>query len=185
MAITLFFISKLFLELAAAVFHSWHELREDLLKAFKAREELSVKTLMIIGTLISLFSFSLWMGYQFQQIVRLDVLDRESQGNYDIYTPRQLWATQQVADFLTQSIDKSAVVETWERELGVFTHHNYHYPDSLLLAKADAAIYYSKPVDYQLGDAYFSSISAAITLFWQRFRGTPIRRGRRFLVLAG
>lgn len=41
-----------------------------------------------------------------------------------------------MADYLNENIPASALIETWEQELGVLTDHNYHYPPQVVLAYA-------------------------------------------------
>lgn len=43
---------------------------------------------------------------------------------------------QRLAAYLNQNVDKSAVIETWESEMGFLTDHSYHYPPPELLDKA-------------------------------------------------
>jgi 4-amino-4-deoxy-L-arabinose transferase-like glycosyltransferase len=43
---------------------------------------------------------------------------------------------QQLAAYLNQHVDRNAVIETWESELGFLTDHRYHYPPPELLDKA-------------------------------------------------
>jgi hypothetical protein len=45
-------------------------------------------------------------------------------------------SAQQMAAYLNQNVDKQAVIETWESELGFLTDHSYHYPPPDLLDKA-------------------------------------------------
>ena len=50
------------------------------------------------------------------------------------------------------------VIETWERELGILTNHNYHYADQSMLAKIDNALYRGGDQNYSLGADYFNSV---------------------------
>ena len=63
-----------------------------------------------------------------------------------------------VADYLNQNVDKSAVIETWERELNILTDLNYHFPDQSLLTSSHAATYLNGPLNYSLGKDYFSLV---------------------------
>jgi 4-amino-4-deoxy-L-arabinose transferase-like glycosyltransferase len=45
-------------------------------------------------------------------------------------------APQQMAAYLNRSVPTSAIIETWEPELGVLTDHRYHYPPPSLLDRS-------------------------------------------------
>jgi 4-amino-4-deoxy-L-arabinose transferase-like glycosyltransferase len=45
-------------------------------------------------------------------------------------------SAQQLAAYLNRNIDRQAVIETWESELGLLTDNRYHYPPPELLDKA-------------------------------------------------
>jgi 4-amino-4-deoxy-L-arabinose transferase-like glycosyltransferase len=45
-------------------------------------------------------------------------------------------APQQMAAYLNRSVPTSAIIETWEPELGFLTDHRYHYPQPALLDRA-------------------------------------------------
>lgn len=47
-----------------------------------------------------------------------------------------------MADYLNANVPQSAVIETWEPEIGFLTNHNYHYPKNELLAVAVNQVYY-------------------------------------------
>ena len=47
-----------------------------------------------------------------------------------------------MADYLNANVPESAVIETWEPEIGFLTNHNYHYPKNELLAVAVNQVYY-------------------------------------------
>ncbi len=64
----------------------------------------------------------------------------------------------QITEFLNKSVEQTAVIETWERELGVLTNHIYHYPDQSLLQRTQATTYRNAPHEYLLGEAYFQQI---------------------------
>ena len=66
-----------------------------------------------------------------------------------------------MAALLNQKVDKDALIETWERELGVLTDHRYHFPDQSLLAQTDIFVYQNGSHDYVLGSDYFHSIHAS------------------------
>jgi 4-amino-4-deoxy-L-arabinose transferase-like glycosyltransferase len=63
---------------------------------------------------------------------------------------------QQAADFIQNSIGRSAVIDTWERELGVFSSRSFHYPDQAYLAQTlENAYWQVAPTRYLLGEDYF------------------------------
>lgn len=47
-----------------------------------------------------------------------------------------------MADYLNANVPESAIIETWEPEIGFLTNHNYHYPKNELLAVAVNQVYY-------------------------------------------
>ncbi|MCI0553444.1 MAG: glycosyltransferase family 39 protein [Anaerolineae bacterium] len=47
-----------------------------------------------------------------------------------------------MADYMNENIPQSAIIETWDPEMGFFTDHNYHYPPNALLAVAVEHINY-------------------------------------------
>ena len=50
-----------------------------------------------------------------------------------------------MAQYLNAHVPKSAVIETWEPEMGFLTDHNYHFPPASLLPKAVAYIWLHAP----------------------------------------
>jgi hypothetical protein len=131
----------------------WPALR----RYISGQADLPPLALVSLGALVGLTSFILLVGYEFQRTVRLDVLDKVGAEKHAIATPPQLRVPQQVADFLNQHIDRDKVIETWERELGILTDHTYHYPDQLMLAKIDNAVFHGSEYD-SLGADYFNSV---------------------------
>ena len=53
-------------------------------------------------------------------------------------------APEAMAAYMDQHIDKKALVETWEPEMGFLTNHNYHFPTPALLYKAVSYIWLGK-----------------------------------------
>ncbi len=47
-----------------------------------------------------------------------------------------------MADYLNANIPTSAVIETWDPEMGFLTDHKFHYPQNALLAVAVDQVYY-------------------------------------------
>ena len=110
---------------------------------------------MTLGTLVALLSLACLTGYHLQRIVRSDVLDKTGNEAVLVVSPPQFETPNRVADLLNEKIDRSAVIETWERELGVLTDHRYHFPDQSLLAQTDSFIYHGGDRNYALGARYF------------------------------
>jgi len=48
----------------------------------------------------------------------------------------------QMSDYLNENVPQSAIIETWDPEMGFLTDHNYHYPQNALLALAVDQVYY-------------------------------------------
>jgi hypothetical protein len=111
-----------------------------------------------MSAMAGLLTMVFGMLYQFQKVVRSDVLDRYGVDEILNVSPPQFYAPQQAADYLNQSIDKGKVIETWERELGILTDHNYHYPDQVMLAQVHLRLYRGGNNVYGLGDEYFLKV---------------------------
>jgi 4-amino-4-deoxy-L-arabinose transferase-like glycosyltransferase len=60
---------------------------------------------------------------------------------YEIALPGPDYA-KQMADFLKANVPQSAIIETWDPEMGFLTDHKYHYPPNALLAIAVDQVYY-------------------------------------------
>jgi hypothetical protein len=134
-AISALFVSKLWHDLSDGFTISWRDLWTELRQNKPGQAALRFGILTVM---------SLVVCYQLQGILRQDVLARDR-------TP------QQVAAFLNETVDKSSVIDTWERELAILTDHQYHFPDQSLLAFSHAAIYRGEMGDYALKADYFSS----------------------------
>jgi hypothetical protein len=50
---------------------------------------------------------------------------------------------QSMASYLNENIPQSALIETWDPEMGFMTDHNYHYPPQALLAVAIEQVNYN------------------------------------------
>lgn len=59
----------------------------------------------------------------------------------EIALPEPAYA-KQMSVYLNENIPQSAVIETWDPEMGFLTDHNYHYPPNALLAIAVDQVYY-------------------------------------------
>ena len=157
-ALTSLFVAKLVYDLASGFAATSRDLWSALWRYVSGHSELPPMALVSLGTLVGLTSFALLAGYELQRTVRTDVLDKVGIQSEAVLTPPQLQAPQRVADYLNQNIGRDKVIETWERELGILTDHNYHYPDQLMLAKIDNASYRGGDQNYSLGAEYFSSV---------------------------
>jgi 4-amino-4-deoxy-L-arabinose transferase-like glycosyltransferase len=157
-ALTAIFVAKLVYDLAkgfAATSRSlWSALRQYVVN----RTDLPLTALVSLGALVGLTSFALLVGYEFQRTVRTDVLDKVGVQSEIVLSPPQLGVPRQIAEFLNQNIDRAQVVETWERELGILTDNNYHFPDQTMLAKIDNALHRGGDQNYSLGADYFNAV---------------------------
>ncbi len=78
------------------------------------------------------------------------------------------------ANLLNTEVESHAVIETWERELGILTDRQYHYPDQSFLIKVHADKYRSAPQDYLLGYDYFKTVQPAYVVIGKFDREFPI-----------
>ena len=155
------FVAKLFNDLAGSLWASRHEFWNDFRELKLATQTPSPTVWIFIGTVAGLLTIFLGLGYQFQRVIRSDVLDKYGADEIVNTNPPQFNAPQEVADFLNQNIEKDKVVETWERELGILTDHNYHYPDQVMLAQVHSRLYRGGNNVYSLGEEYFTKIHPA------------------------
>jgi hypothetical protein len=58
-----------------------------------------------------------------------------------IASPGPAYAKQMLA-YLNENVPQTAIIETWDPEMGFLTDHNYHYPQNALLAIAVDQVYY-------------------------------------------
>jgi len=59
----------------------------------------------------------------------------------EIASPGPAYAKQMSA-YLDENVPQTAIIETWDPEMGFLTDHNYHYPQNALLAIAVDQVYY-------------------------------------------
>jgi 4-amino-4-deoxy-L-arabinose transferase-like glycosyltransferase len=137
-AIAAFFVGKLWSDLISSFTTSTQELWAELRQG-KPIKVLSIPLALIVLSLI-LFSLlnTIWD----------DVLAKDE-------------APQQVVAFLSENVDKNSLVETWERELNILTHHRYHFPDQSMLTQTHAARYRGGAYNYVLGADYFKKYQPA------------------------
>ncbi len=119
---------------------------------------MSPQSLIYLGTLAGLLTMVFGLGYQLQKTFRSDVLDTYGADEILNSSPPQFYAPQEVADYLNQNVEKGKVIETWERELGILTDHNYHYPDQVMLAQVHLHLYRGGNNVYGLGEEYFTQV---------------------------
>lgn len=160
-AILAMFVAKLFADLLDGFIRSMKDKRSDINEFVRGPSGLAPQSVMALGTLVALSSLTLWSVYQLQKVIRDDVLDKTGYEDISIYSPPQFQAPDEMAAYLSSSIPKDAIIETWERELGILTDHRYHYPDASLLASADQPIYRDGTGSNSqafLGKDYFDSV---------------------------
>lgn len=154
MALVALAVANLYMKLACAAIPVVKEELHNL--SFRSGQPTMV--ILASGVLVGLFSYGLWTGYNLQQYVRSDVLDRTGDSAADLRSPPQLQNPGNVAQYLEQHIPPGAVIETWERELGILTDLTYHYPDQSMLSYTHNAIYLGGETGYQLGQDYFQQV---------------------------
>jgi len=154
MAFSAFFVGKLFDDLVTAFLHSSKNLPQEVRQAIKTKTEMPLKTGVVLGSLLALVTYALWVGFNFQNVIEIDVLDRI--GEYDSQWPKSFALPNLTADYLNQNADKQTIIETTERELAILTDHKYHSPEESIILGI-IAFYYngSTSRDYQLGLEYF------------------------------
>jgi 4-amino-4-deoxy-L-arabinose transferase-like glycosyltransferase len=152
-AIIALFVAKLGHDLTDGCRVSLRLLRAELRSGSPGRGVLAgVMALLLAGMLL----------YSWQIVLRADVLDSANH------------STQDVAAYLTQNVSQQAVVETWDRELAVFTNHRYHFPDNELLAPIHAAEFHGGSTDYALGADYFRRYQPAYLVIGPVGRGQNV-----------
>lgn len=160
--LTSIFVAKLFFDLAGGLKASSHGIWDEIRQVdLKSSLILPSRSLVYLGTLAGLVTMVFGAGYQLQKVIRSDVMDTYGADEILNSSPPQFYAPQEVADYLTQNIDKGKVIETWERELGVLTDHNYHYPDQVMLAQVHLHLYRGGNNVYGLGEDYFKQVKPA------------------------
>jgi 4-amino-4-deoxy-L-arabinose transferase-like glycosyltransferase len=131
--ISALFVAKLCHDVTQGFRLSWASLKAEVFQGRPAKATL---------TLVALLAIFLLVSDPLQHTIRIDVFGEDR-------------GSEQTAAFLEQQIDKGAIIETWERELAIYTNHNFHFPDQSLLIKTHAAYYRNGPRNYVLSDDYF------------------------------
>lgn len=90
---------------------------------------------------------ALMIVYPLQYVLRVDVLAHDSE-------------PVEVAAFLNKTIEKGAVVETWERELTIISPQNYHFPQQQQLISTASVTLRGMPRAVSLGGDYFRHVEA-------------------------
>jgi 4-amino-4-deoxy-L-arabinose transferase-like glycosyltransferase len=152
------FIAWLFVTLAKNLqIGNWNTFRE-IIASTREHGKLSMQSALWLGTLVGLLSFGLWTGYQLQTRIHDFVIDRDGFLQYEIIAPLDYTAPSQAIKFLDGFVKDDQVIETWERELGIISNFNFHYPDQSLLTPGHAAIFRGGKQDYRLSESYFQKI---------------------------
>ena len=170
MTLLALFIGHLFTDLLRNIIPYITKLKNN----WNSQKSLSSTGMLVFGCMIALFSYTLWAGYNLQNYIRSDVLDKTGLYNSDFRSPPQLQYPWMLAEFLTNQIPPNSIIETWERELGIITDLTYHFPDQTYLAKTHNAIYRGAPVDYLLGQDYFRQVQADYVIIGWFERSFPI-----------
>ncbi len=135
-AVTSIFVAKLLNDLIAACKTLPLEPRNGNIK--ETSKVIDLRTILLL-VMTSMLGFSI--GYE----VKENVLSNDT-------------GPQQVASFLKQEVPTTAVVETWEREIGILSNHLYHYPDQIYLKDTQGKIFRNVQDHYALGSDYFQKI---------------------------
>ena len=157
-AVLAIFVSKLFVDLLTGLGLSAGEIWLEVKRLVKGDFELSSRGILGLGTVLAITILVFWSGYQLQKVIREDVLDQHGLEKTAIYSPLELSAPYEMAHFLEEEVPKDKTIDTWERELGILTDHQYHYPDSALLAQAHEIVYRQRSGSQAyaiLGEDYF------------------------------
>ncbi len=151
-------IGKVFVDVVAAAVAAWREWLAA--RRISSTTTLtSTSTISAIATTLLLFVMLVWTLDELQGVVRFDVLDRTGRRNSQLPRLGNLAAPNQAAQFIAQHIPQNAIIETWERELGLLTDHRYHFLDQVYLARSQSVMRgHARPDDYALGQAYFEQV---------------------------
>lgn len=150
MTLVSLFVAFLFTEIAGSAIPEFYRM----IRARFADPFSQANAKLVFGSLVALLAYGFWAGYNLQQYLRFDVLDRFGNNPTDLRSPPQLQNPSLVAEYLQQNIPPGAVIETWERELGILTDLTYHYPDQSMLVYTHRNLYRGGPEDYLLGEYY-------------------------------
>lgn len=129
------------------------------------------RVVLFFGSLMAIMALMGFMLYQFQLVLRLDVLDTVGVQTAEFRKPPEFSDPSDISKFIAENIPANAVIDTWERELGLLNNRNtFHYPDQSMLVFTHAALYRGAPSTYSLGADYFHESKAdyVIVGWWGR-----------------
>ncbi len=124
LAISSLFVARFFYDLT----NGFSPDLAGLWRSLKNRETLNSKS--VLGTI-----FIAWLAVMI-------ALPLAQTANSIIFPPFNAPAA--MAQYLNQNVPKTAIIETWEPEMGFLTDHNYHFPPPDLLNTADSFIWMGK-----------------------------------------
>lgn len=170
MALVALFVAKLYIDIA-------RNFQPYLLPAIRKHAPNSftgINSILILGSVVGIFSYTMWAGYNLQQYIRSDVMDRIGNSAADLRSPPQLQNPRDVAAYLQNNISSSEIIETWERELGILTNLTYHYPDQSMLIYTHNTLYRGGETNYLLGEDYLNKSKADYVVIGWFARSFPI-----------
>lgn len=164
------FVAKLLDDLLRSFTNSSRNLWEEIKQIKFGEKKLSTQSMTTLGTLVALLVMGFYIGFNLQSTIRMDILDRIGQRSVSFRGAGQFSNPQRMADYLNETVAQDSVIETWERELGVLTDHNYHYPDQSILAQTHASVHRGEDFDYVLKSDYFSDFKPKYVVigWWAR-----------------
>lgn len=167
--ITAIFVGKLFHDV---IRHLTSVLRE-FIQNRRTDLDLNVHFGVVITVMacLPILGFSL---YSLEKLASADILDRVGMEQIFYRGPRSFQELDQVTGYLSEKIDSGVVVETWERELSLFTNNNFHYPDQSILAASHNAKYRNGIRNYELGADYFNRVRPEFLVIGWFERYNPI-----------
>jgi hypothetical protein len=123
------------------------------------------------GNIIAIATLLLFSLYQFQNVLRRDVLDSVGVASPEFRKVPEFSATTDAAKYLQTHVGNGEVVDTWERELGLMTTITFHYPDQSLLIYSHSTVFRGAPNHYSLGRDYFDEFHPdyVVVGWWGRF----------------
>jgi hypothetical protein len=124
LAISGLFVAKMFYDLAGGFHFEFRAIWNSIIKG--AGIDTGVGLKMMLGAWAALMVF-IPLGQNIKDIV-LPPLN----------------APQLMAAYMNAHVDKKALVETWEPEMGFLSDHNYHFPPAALLYQANSFIWLGK-----------------------------------------
>ena len=174
--IVILFISKLFNDFLVGLSKSFKDFFVEIKNLYKPGAELTLRALMVLGSLTAFVSMSLWGVYEAQSNIRDDVFTKADTTigmNVNSNNPR--YDSQiQITAYIKSELNPTSVIETWERELDILTGYTFHFPDQSLLAYTHSARYLNGSHNYLLGEDYFNKIRPSYVVLGRFARQNPI-----------